>query len=70
MQGARIPPLLLNGPPRIGKNTWARRLGELIGVPTWVIEATFEPARFAVAGMQKGWNNEAVGKPLALILLE
>lgn len=68
LQGARIPPLLLNGPPGIGKGTWARRLGELIGVPTGIIEATTEPASFAVAGMQKGWNSEAVGKPLALIL--
>ena len=68
LQGARIPPLLLNGPPGIGKSTWARRLGELIGVPTGIIEATSEPASFAVAGMQKGWNSEAVGKPLALIL--
>lgn len=66
--GAQIPPLLLNGPPGIGKSTWARRLGDLLGVPTGIIEATSEPAGFAVTGSQKGWNTAASGKPLDLIL--
>lgn len=66
--GAQIPPLLLNGPPGIGKSTWARRLGDLLGVPTGIIEATSEPASFAVTGSQKGWSNAASGKPLDLIL--
>jgi ATP-dependent Lon protease len=68
LQGARIPPLLLNGPPGIGKSTWARRLGDLIGVPTGIVEATSEPAGFAVSGLQKGWHGDASGKPLDLIL--
>lgn len=67
-QGVRIPPLLLAGPPGIGKTTWARRLGSLIGVPTGIIEATSEPASFALVGMQKGWTTAASGKPMDLIL--
>lgn len=66
--GLRIPPLLLDGPPGIGKTTWARRLGSLIGVPTGIIEATSEPASFALVGMQKGWTTAASGKPMDLIL--
>ncbi|MFC3058070.1 ATP-binding protein [Paenirhodobacter populi] len=31
--GLRLPPILLDGPPGIGKSHWARRLGSLIGVP-------------------------------------
>lgn len=67
-EGVRIPPLLLAGPPGIGKTTWARKLGSLIGVPTGIIEATSEPSSFALVGTQKGWGSAASGKPLDLIL--
>ncbi|WP_237061578.1 AAA family ATPase [Loktanella sp. M215] len=67
-EGVRIPPLLLVGPPGIGKTTWARKLGSLIGVPTGIIEATSEPSSFALVGTQKGWGSAASGKPLDLIL--
>lgn len=67
-EGVRIPPLLLAGPPGIGKTTWARKLGSLIGVPTGIIEATSEPSSFALVGTQRGWSSAASGKPLDLIL--
>ena len=65
---ARVPPLLLVGPPGIGKSAWARQLAERIGVPSVVIEATNEPAGFAVSGLQAGWSSASPGKPLLAIL--
>jgi len=50
----RLPPMLLDGPPGVGKSYWARRLAELIGTPSELIDAANEPAGFAVAGSQRG----------------
>ena len=48
--GPRLKPLLLVGPPGIGKTFWARVLAQHLMVPTSVIEATGEPASFSVTG--------------------
>ncbi|GHE05278.1 ATPase AAA [Allgaiera indica] len=64
----KIPPLILDGPPGIGKSAWARRLAEMLGVPSSVVEATNENAGFAVAGVQRGWSSATPGKPLQTIL--
>ncbi|MBC7145084.1 MAG: AAA family ATPase [Thioclava marina] len=66
----RLPPLLLDGPPGMGKSHWARRLAELIGTPSELIDAANEPAGFAVAGSQKGWSTAHPGRPVELILRE
>jgi hypothetical protein len=66
--GFRLPPLLLDGPPGIGKSVWARELGRLIGVPSMVVEATNESASFGVVGSQRGWNNAAPGRVLQTIM--
>ncbi|MDD9739186.1 AAA family ATPase [Marinovum sp. SP66] len=66
--GFRLPPLLLVGPPGIGKSTWARHLATLIGVPEVAIDAASENASFAVAGSQRGWGSAGTGRPLDLIL--
>ncbi len=60
--GLQFAPLLLLGPPGIGKSHWARRLGKLLEVPTTVVEATGEPASFALIGSQRGWANAGPGK--------
>lgn len=60
--GLRMPPLLLDGPPGIGKSYWARRLGELLTVPTTVIEATGENASFGIVGSQRGWGGSYPGR--------
>ncbi len=64
----RLSPLLLVGPPGIGKSFWARRLAEALSVPACVIEATGEPAGFSVSGTQRGWGSAGAGKPLEAIL--
>lgn len=67
-QGLRIRPLLLDGPPGIGKSAWARRLASLIGVPNLFLDATIESASFGLVGSQRGWGNSAPGRLMNLVL--
>lgn len=66
--GLRLPPLLLDGPPGIGKSHWARRLGALLSAPVTVIEATGESASFGVVGSQRGWGGAHPGRPIETVL--
>lgn len=68
--GLRLPPILLDGPPGIGKSFWARRLGRLLTVPTTVIEATNENASCGVVGSQRGWGSAGPGRLISTILME
>lgn len=54
--------------PRIGKSNWARRLGQLLTVPTAVVEATSENASFGVVGSQRCWGSAHPGQLLETIL--
>ena len=64
----RLPPLLLVGPPGIGRSVWARGLARALDVPTCAIDAGTGPAGFAVAGTQRGWGAAGPGKVLETIL--
>ena len=66
--GLQLPPMLLVGPPGIGKSRWARRLAQEIGLPVCAIEATGEPAGFAISGSQRGWSTAGPGKPVQTVL--
>jgi hypothetical protein len=66
--GLRLPPMLLDGPPGIGKSAWARALGDLINVPTMVYEATNESASFGLVGSQRSWGNANPGRLINYIL--
>ncbi|MDA7421691.1 AAA family ATPase [Tritonibacter multivorans] len=66
--GMSIPPVLLVGPRGIGKSHWARLLAKLIGAPKIPIDATGEPASFALVGSQKGWSSAQPGKLMNGIL--
>lgn len=66
--GFRLEPLVLDGPPGIGKSSWARALARLLGVEGMVLDATGEQASFGITGLQKGWSGSTVGRPLDLIL--
>lgn len=60
--GLRLPPLLLDGPPGIGKSHRARRLGAQLSAPNTVIEATAENASFGIFGSQRGWSAACPGR--------
>lgn len=66
--GFRLPPLLLNGPPGIGKSVWARRVSDALRAPLRVVEASGEQASFGVVGSQRGWGSAFPGKPVQTIL--
>jgi hypothetical protein len=66
--GLRLPPLLLDGPPGIGKSAWSRALGDLIGAPTMAYEASVENASFGLVGSQRSWGNANPGRLLNMIL--
>ncbi|WP_411352973.1 AAA family ATPase (plasmid) [Leisingera aquaemixtae] len=66
--GFRLPPVLLDGPPGIGKSIWARQLSAALGVPRCGVEATVEQASFGILGSQRGWANPQPGRPLLTIL--
>ena len=59
--GLRLPPLLLNRAPGIGKSHWARRLGQLLSWPTTTIEATGEKTSFSLVDCQRGWSSASPG---------
>jgi len=67
-QAIRLPPLLLNGPPGLGKSVWARRLSELLRVPRCEIDASVGGVGFSVVGVERGWSSAQPGRPLETIL--
>lgn len=66
--GFRLPPVIFDGPPGIGKTHWARRLGELIGAGSLVIDSTSEGGSFAVVGSQRGWSGARPGHVFEFVL--
>lgn len=63
-----LPPILLNGPPGVGKSHFARRLAELCCVPVETIEVGSGQAGFRVAGLERGWGSAMAGRPVQMIL--
>lgn len=64
----RIRPLLLDGPPGIGKTAWAQSLAKLMKVQNFRLDATTDPASFGLVGSQKGWGNSSPGKLMNFML--
>ncbi len=68
LPGIRFSPLVLTGPPGIGKSFWARRLAYHLVIPTTKIDATGEPASFSITASQRGWGSAHAGKLVNTIL--
>jgi DNA polymerase III delta prime subunit len=66
--GFAIPPVILIGPPGIGKSHFARRLAELAGLPARMIDVGGGSAGFRISGTEKGWGSEQPGIPVETIL--
>ncbi|ARC89774.1 AAA family ATPase [Rhodovulum sp. MB263] len=69
MPGAKFAPILLDGPPGIGKSAWARRLAQLLETPDMTLDATGENASFGLIGSQRGWSNAGPGRLVSLMLM-
>ena len=64
----RIGPLILVGPPGVGKTAWANRLAGRLGTASSVIDASRGLASFSLAGTERGWGSAQPGRPLAAML--
>lgn len=62
-----LPPVLLVGPPGLGKSTYARKLADLSGAPSRALDAASSGASFAVAGGDATWHSAQAGIPLQTI---
>ena len=64
----RIGPLILVGPPGVGKTAWANRLAGRLGTASSVIDASRGLSSFSLAGTERGWGSAQPGRPLAAML--
>ena len=68
---AGAPPLILSGPPGIGKSAWARHLAELLGVPVIQIDVgAAQSGAFSLVGVERGWGTAGMGMLTQTILTE
>ena len=67
-RGITLPPLLLAGPPGIGKSAWARHLAKLCQLPSCNIEIGSGSSNFRVTGLERGWGSAVAGRPLQTII--
>jgi ATP-dependent Lon protease len=64
----RIPPLLLAGPPGVGKTHFALRLSEILGVPKFVYPLESAETVAALCGSDRHWANSEPGELYKLIV--
>ena len=64
----RVGPLVLTGPPGVGKTAWARRLAGRLAVASTVIDASQGLASFSLTGTEKGWATAQPGRPLGTMI--
>ncbi|ARC38074.1 hypothetical protein A6J80_18440 [Paracoccus yeei] len=68
---AGAPPMILSGPPGIGKSAWARHLAELLGVPVIQIDlGAAQSGAFSLVGVERGWGSAGMGMLTQTILTD
>ncbi|MEP3638031.1 MAG: AAA family ATPase [Paracoccaceae bacterium] len=65
---ACVSPVLLDGPPGIGKSAWARSLATHLRSPFALIDASASNSGFAVSGTEKGFGSAQSGRPVELLI--
>ena len=66
--GLALPPVILAGPPGVGKSHYARKLASLANVPVRMIDVGGGTAGFRISGTEKGWGTAQAGIPVETIL--
>lgn len=66
--GLHLPPIILAGPPGIGKSWFADSIAEAVALPTRLIDVGAGTAAFRIAGTEKGWNSAQPGLPVETML--
>lgn len=61
-------PVILNGPPGIGKSVWARSLATALSLPYVDVDASKGGAGMALVGVERGWGTALPGRPVELLL--
>lgn len=61
-------PVILNGPPGIGKSVWSRSVAAALSIPSVDIDANKGGAGLAVVGVERGWGTAIEGRPVDLML--
>lgn len=64
----RLPPLLLAGPPGVGKTHFAKRLAAVFGVPQFVYLLESAETVSVLCGTERHWSNAAPGELWKLVV--
>lgn len=62
-----MPPILLAGPPGLGKTAFSESLAETLGVPVARVDMAAASAGFVLAGSHSSWSNSRAGAVWALL---
>lgn len=57
-----LPPILLNGPPGVGKTAYCKRLAALLGLRFETIDLSSATTNFALTGLDAGYNSGNPGR--------
>ncbi len=63
-----IRPVILNGPPGIGKSVWARSLAAALETPYADVDASKGGAGMGLVGVERGWSTAQAERPLEVML--
>lgn len=66
---AQLPILLLNGPPGIGKTTFARAVAKMSGAPFFQVSLSSATAGFTLGGLDLSWSSGRPGRIFSQLAL-